>query len=436
MTAWIVPGYDLERQLASEDGGELWLARDRSTLETVSVRVWTADRGVDPDAVRRHRTSLRAVRHPHLVAVRAVLAVEGGVALVSDVATGRSLADLLAARGRLPVAEVLTVGVPLAAALAALHSRSLLHGAVSARSVRLTDDGRPMLADLGVLLLADGGVTATAADDVSALAQVLRGALGSELPAELHCLDLALSPEPAERPAADQLARDLWAAGSPAPLRLVGERGEAGPVALRDEAPAAPTAPPPPAGAADGPLLPPQARRRSRRPSLMVAAVPLALAAAVLAGRAWAAADRPPDPPPLPSASLARMPAAPTDWSSLLTTLDTRRDAALANLDVGALREVYAEGSAPLAVDVAAIRAMSAARAHPDGLRLEIESVRVLRRTPERTTLQVIDRLPPYDLVAADGRLLERRAGRGPVSWLVELVPAGAGWRITGVTRA
>lgn len=123
-------------------------------------------------------------------------------------------------------------------------------------------------------------------------------------------------------------------------------------------------------------------------------------------------------------------------WLSVLTTLDDRRNAAMANLDAAALVNVYAAGSAPLAADAASIRQLAAAGVRVEGIRLEIRSVQMVRRTPAATTLRVVDRLPAYQIVDADGQVRERRPGRGPLPWLVGLVPAGDGWRIASVVRA
>ncbi len=120
----------------------------------------------------------------------------------------------------------------------------------------------------------------------------------------------------------------------------------------------------------------------------------------------------------------------------MLTRLDERRNAALANVDLTALADVYAADSAPLARDASLVRQLAAARAHAEGLRLEARSVRLTRRTANRVTLRVVDRLLAYDIVGADGRVLERRPGRSEKAWTVELVPAGDGWRIAAVKPA
>jgi serine/threonine protein kinase len=434
VTGWELPGYDVERLLGADGVGEVWLARDRSTLEPVAVRVVTADSPADVELLRREAVAAATARHPHLLRLRTVLPVDDGVALVSDFAAAGSLANLLASRGALTPGEVVTVGVPLATALAALHAQRRAHGGVTVGCVLFTGDGRPLLADFGLSRLAGRSEDWAPSDDVLALGEVLALALDRDAPARLRaCVQRATSADPAGRPTADELAAELRQTGRPAPLRL-GDPSAGGspPVA----------AAPAPAGSAKRPHpLPPPPGKAGRPSFALLAGVPIALVAAVLAGRAWAVADRPAAPPALEAASLdtpAQAPtAAPTpDWSAILARLDSGRDAAIANLDAAALNQIYAAGSPPLAVDAAAIRRLAGAGVRAEGLRLEIESVRLIRRTPAGAVVRVVDRLPAYEIIDADGQVVERRPGRGSAAWLVELVPAGDGWRIAAVRRA
>lgn len=433
MPGWSLPGYDVEGLLGVGSAGEVWLARECSTLDAVAVRVVTVDGPEDLDRLRREAVQVAAVPHPHLVRVRSVLPVDGGVAVVSDFAERGSLTVLLAVRGSLTPGEVLTIGAPVATALAAIHAKGRVHGRVSATNVLFASDGRPLLADFGLSSLPNPADGAAPAEDVLALAEALAITLDRDPPPQLRaCLDRAMSADPAARPSATEFARHLRRTGRPAPLRLDGASGD-GPALRAERAlPSSRTAPPRPPG-------PPPPVKTSRPSVALLAGLPIALVAAVLAGRTWAATDRPTGPPPLqvlrspaPSAPAA----ATVDWLAVLAGLDARRDAALVDLDAAALAEVYAAGSTPMALDAASIRSLAAVAAHAQGLRLQVQSVRMVRRTPSRVTLRVVDRLPAYDVVSADGRVLERRPARGPVAWRVELVPARQGWRIAAVTRA
>ena len=88
---------------------------------------------------------LAGVQHPHVVRLRGVHGVDDALVLVLDLAPGGSLARLLATRGTLSPGEVVTLGVPLAQALAAVHAQGLVHGDVTPANVLFAADGRPLL---------------------------------------------------------------------------------------------------------------------------------------------------------------------------------------------------------------------------------------------------------------------------------------------------
>ncbi len=273
-----VAGYELRRVLGRGSGGEVWLASERATGEAVAVKCVRpgADIAVR-DRLRREAAVLAGIDHPHVLRLRGVAGCIGSdeVALVLDLATGGSLARLVARRGPLSPGEVVTVLVPLAEALAEVHARGVVHGDVTPANVLFAADGRPVLADLGVARLVAGGSPvvdagtpgyrdphpgwgAGPASDVHGLAATCFLALtgappyevgdgdgleagtcdrrdrdrsdrdrsAARLPAAagqgpvLELLEQVLDAPPAERPAAAELARRAFATCRAAPVRL------------------------------------------------------------------------------------------------------------------------------------------------------------------------------------------------------------------------
>lgn len=103
----------------------------------------------DDDAVRCRISALRAARSDHLVAVADVVAdVRHGCLLLVEEVPGPTLAAIVEARGALTAGEVVTLCVPLAQAIALLHSAGLVHGDVSPANVVIDAAGRPVLIDL------------------------------------------------------------------------------------------------------------------------------------------------------------------------------------------------------------------------------------------------------------------------------------------------
>ncbi|MCW2578805.1 MAG: Serine/threonine protein kinase [Blastococcus sp.] len=147
-----VPGYVLETLLGRGGSGEVWRAVPRRGGEPVAVKVLVAG---EPERQAREAALLGALDHPHLVRLIEVVHQprrDGAtrVALVLELLAGGSLAALLARRGRLRPGEVVTAIAPVAAALAHAHTNGVVHGDLSPGNIVFTEEGRPVLTDLGV----------------------------------------------------------------------------------------------------------------------------------------------------------------------------------------------------------------------------------------------------------------------------------------------
>jgi serine/threonine-protein kinase len=75
--------------------------------------------------------------------------------LVMELVSGRSLADTLRDRGRLPVGDVVELVRQAALGLAAAHDRGLVHRDVKPGNLLLTDSGQVKLTDFGITRAAD-----------------------------------------------------------------------------------------------------------------------------------------------------------------------------------------------------------------------------------------------------------------------------------------
>jgi len=148
-----VAGFDVTGLLGAGSGGEVWLGRDRGTGEQVALKRVRPGAGLAArDRLRREAAALAGLTHPHVLRMRSVvgcLDAPDDLVLVLDAALGGSLARLVARHGPRPPGQVVTVLVAVAGGLAAVHSAGLAHGDVTPSNVLVTDDGRPVLGDLG-----------------------------------------------------------------------------------------------------------------------------------------------------------------------------------------------------------------------------------------------------------------------------------------------
>lgn len=169
------PGYDVGRLLGRGGSADVWLAREQRSGREYALKCFRSAPGRPPDSMggtdasvtgedmRREIRILSVLDHQHLI--RSHDAVQtagagGGTALAMDYAAGGSLAQLVAARGRLSVGETVTVLTPIAQALGYLHVKGFTHGDVAPGNVLFTGQGKPMLSDVGIArMLGDPGTT-------------------------------------------------------------------------------------------------------------------------------------------------------------------------------------------------------------------------------------------------------------------------------------
>lgn len=391
---WSLPGYDVRSLVGDGRAGDLWSAVELATGEAVALRRVGGAADVD----RLRRLVAVHVELPYVVRLRAVVEHEALLVLVLDAPTGGALDALVARRGALEPGEVVTIGVPLAEALAAAHERGLVHGALAASAVLFTADGMPLLADLGL-----SSQDATPQEDVVALADLCTGlVVPGAAPAALEAV-LADAAGPHGLMTATELADRLRSACPPAPVRLRH-------VAAVEAEPAAR-----------------HARRRWRPSRGTVVTLCMVLLVLCGAGAGWWSGRGG------EHAEVARRVVADERWTPVLEELFAARARAFAAADEAALAGVYAPSAPGGAADVRLVRALAAAGRTAEGVRHRVSAVDVVALDADRTELRVVDSLGAYDVRDAAGVVVARRPGRGEAVQRIRLVRTGAGWRLVDV---
>ncbi len=256
-----LPGYTAVRRIGagagSGEGSQVWLVR-RDDGQRLAAKL------VDQAVPATEQQLLQRLDHDHVLRLHDVVADtrSGRIALITDLAEGGSLAECLAARGRLTPGELVTVLSPVARALHDLHAMGVVHCDLSPSNILLTGAGKPLIADLGVSrvvghdhdlwvterwaapeVLAQQEVGPAA--DVHALGAIAWAALAGTAPPAPHArpelaelaphaparlLDLvddAMAFEPDARPSAGEFAVRLWDCAEPEPAPVAGLRAEA-----------------------------------------------------------------------------------------------------------------------------------------------------------------------------------------------------------------
>ena len=191
--------YRLEERLARGGMSTVYAATDLRLHKTVAVKVMAEHLAHDPTFVDRFTREARAaamLSHPNVVGVSDQGSDQGLVFLVMELVRGRTLRDLLTARGRLTVAEAFAVLEPMLAGLTAAHRAGIVHRDIKPENVLIGLDGVVKVADFGLARAVVGTGTAQA----SQTGGVLIGTVAY------------LSPEQLERGKADARS-DIYAAG-------------------------------------------------------------------------------------------------------------------------------------------------------------------------------------------------------------------------------
>lgn len=192
-----VPGFRVRELLGNGATSTVWRGEPRRRGPAVALK-HVPHRLADalPEA-----QALAALDHPNLIAVRSIRRLRGETVLVLDLASGGTLADVLARRHTLPVGEVVAALTPVASALSAVHAAGLIHGDVHPGNILFGADGLPLLSDLGSAywlgtegagalpppgfadpLVEQGYLTGQAGDVFSLAAVAYRALTGSGLP--------------------------------------------------------------------------------------------------------------------------------------------------------------------------------------------------------------------------------------------------------------
>ncbi|MBO0893962.1 MAG: serine/threonine protein kinase [Acidimicrobiales bacterium] len=145
--------YKLVRVLAQGGMAQVFLGHDLLLARSVAIKVPLPHLASHETSSRRfHQEALAAARlsHPNVVAIYDTGLDGGREFIVMELVDGTSLRELMATRGRLGVAEAVSVGEQVASALDYAHRAGLVHRDVKPANILLTADGQAKVTDFGI----------------------------------------------------------------------------------------------------------------------------------------------------------------------------------------------------------------------------------------------------------------------------------------------
>jgi TolB-like protein len=147
-----VDSYRLVSRLGAGGMGEVYLARDTKLDRPVALKLLSPELAADRTRLRRFHQEARAassLNHPHIIVVHDFGELDGRPYLVTEFIEGETLRDRLQ-HGRLPIGEVVDIGLQMTGALAAAHARGLVHRDIKPENVMVRRDGYVKVLDFGL----------------------------------------------------------------------------------------------------------------------------------------------------------------------------------------------------------------------------------------------------------------------------------------------
>jgi eukaryotic-like serine/threonine-protein kinase len=151
-------GFDRIEEIGHGAFGRVWRARDRVLGREVALKVLENDAGLTLEQRERYLREARALaacEHENIVRIHSVGERDGHLELCLELLDGVTLEQLVRDGGPLSAEEAARIGSDLCRALAALHSRGLLHRDVKPANVMRVRGGRVVLLDFGLAHAAD-----------------------------------------------------------------------------------------------------------------------------------------------------------------------------------------------------------------------------------------------------------------------------------------
>jgi TolB-like protein len=147
----VIGRFEIVRELGRGGFGVVYEARDLALGRAVAFKAVHPGTAAPGGAqLAREAETVAQLQHPNLVTLFDAGRCEQGPYLVLELLRGRTLKDLVAGGGRLPVDDALRVAIDVARGLAHAHAAGVVHRDLKPSNVFVCDDGTAKVLDFGL----------------------------------------------------------------------------------------------------------------------------------------------------------------------------------------------------------------------------------------------------------------------------------------------
>jgi eukaryotic-like serine/threonine-protein kinase len=145
--------YRIVRKLGSGGMADVYLAEDEELGRRIAIKILNDRHANDEQFVERFRREAKnaaGLSHPNIVAIYDRGEAEGTYYIAMEYLDGRSLKELVVARGPLPIGDAIDATRQVLAALRFAHRKGVVHRDIKPHNVMADADGRLKVTDFGI----------------------------------------------------------------------------------------------------------------------------------------------------------------------------------------------------------------------------------------------------------------------------------------------